>query len=89
MLIKKFTTCFDVAEKDMDIPCLLDINDMVDFKPDDKSVMTYVAYYWKIFSSSNKTQKSARKVGKVAKNQKDNFDMIHIMKKEQKLTWIY
>jgi len=44
---KNLQLAFDVAEKDLDIPQLLDINDMVDVKPDDKSVMTYVAYYWK------------------------------------------
>jgi len=71
MLTKKnLQIAFDVAEKELDIPSLLDINDMVDLKPDDKSVMTYVAYYWKKFASSNKTQKSARKVGKVAKKSK-------------------
>jgi len=87
---KNLQLAFDVAERDLDIPCLLDINDMVDCKPDDKSVMTYVAYYWKKFASSNKTQKSARKIGKVAKNQRDNFNMIHDYETRAKalLEWI-
>jgi len=44
----------------------------------------------KKFASSNKTQKSARKVGKVAKNQRDNFNMIHDYEKRAKalLGWI-
>lgn len=34
---------------------MLDVNDMVDcIKPDERSVMTYVAAYYKAFASSNK-----------------------------------
>lgn len=69
---------FDVAEKQLDIPQLLDADDIINsVKPDDKSIMTYVAYYWKKFASSNKAQKSARKIQRVAKNQKDNEQMMH------------
>jgi len=38
---------FTIADKELDIPELLDANEMVSYKPDEKSVMTYVAYYWK------------------------------------------
>jgi len=34
--------------------------------------MAYVAYYWKKFAGSNKTQKSSRKIARVAKNERDN-----------------
>jgi len=69
-------TAFDVAEKHLDIPQLLDVNDMLT-APDDKSVMTYIAYYWKKFAAGNKEKKAARKVGRVAKNQKDNEKLMH------------
>jgi Ca2+-binding EF-hand superfamily protein len=83
---------FDVAEKHLDIPQLLDINDIVNsVKPDDKSVMTYVAYYWKKFASSNKAQKSARMVGRNAKNMMDNEAMmIDYERRARKLVaWIH
>eukprot|EP00854_Cymbomonas_tetramitiformis_P015357 gene15357-18169_t len=41
--------CFDVAEKEFDIPQLLDAEDVVEFG-DEKSMMTYVSYYWKTFT---------------------------------------
>jgi Ca2+-binding EF-hand superfamily protein len=37
--------------------------------------MTYVAYYWKKFASSNKSEKQARMIARVAKNAKDNAKM--------------
>ena len=36
---------------------------MVSFKPDDKSVMTYVAYYWKAFQQYAQAEVAARRVG--------------------------
>ena len=46
---------FDAAEK-LGIHRLLDAEDMVKAKPDDKSVMTYVAYYWKAFQDMNQVR---------------------------------
>lgn len=69
---------FDVAEKHLDIPALLDANDIANSpKPDDKAVMTYVAYYWKKFASSKKGERSGRKIGKVATKQQENDKLIH------------
>jgi hypothetical protein len=52
--------------------------------------MTYVAYYWKKFASSNKTEKAARKVGRVAKNQRTNEEMETDYEKRAKnlIEWI-
>jgi len=64
---------FDIAEKHLDIPQLLEPDDLINsVRPDDKSIMAYVAYYWKKFAGSNKTQKSSRKIARVAKNERDN-----------------
>eukprot|EP01048_Picozoa_sp_COSAG05_P002785 COSAG05_NODE_120_length_17734_cov_79.637823_19_plen_517_part_00 len=55
-------TAFDVAEQEFGICKLLDADDMVKFQPDDKSVMTYVAYYWKAFQQYAQAEVSARRV---------------------------
>jgi hypothetical protein len=52
-----------VAEQEFGICKLLDAEDMVSFKPDDKSVMTYVAYYWKAFQQYAQAEVAARRVG--------------------------
>jgi len=68
---------FDLAEKHLDIPQILDAVDMVKYKPDDKAVMAYVAYYWKKFSSNQKAEKAAKKIGAAAKKQKELEAMQH------------
>jgi len=63
---------------------LLDANDLVSHKPDEKSVMTYVAYYWKKFAAGNKQQKHGRKIGKHAQNQKSNKQLENDYEKRAK-----
>lgn len=59
-------TAFDVAEKSLDIPKLLDVSDMLDVpKPDERSVITYVSLYYHVFASSMKAEAAGRKVAKV------------------------
>jgi len=57
---------FDIAAKELDIPQMLDVSDMLDVpKPDERSVMTYIAAYFHVFSASQKAETAAKRVGKV------------------------
>jgi actinin alpha len=57
---------FDIAEKHLDIPKMLDVSDMLDVpKPDERSVMTYIAAYFHVFSASQKAETAAKRVDKV------------------------
>jgi actinin alpha len=84
-------TAFDVAEKSLDIPRLLDVSDMLDMpKPDERSVMTYVSLYYHVFASSQKAEAAGRRVGKLldftAQNEKLKSD--YLDRAKRLLDWI-
>lgn len=57
---------FNVAEKDLGIPQLLDVEDVLDVpKPDERSVMAYVAQYYHVFSANRKQEIAGRRIGKL------------------------
>lgn len=56
---------FEVAQNSLDIPQLLDVEDLCDAKkPDERSVMTYVAQYFHAFSSMEHAEVNSRRVSK-------------------------
>jgi len=56
---------FDVALKHLDVPRLLDAEDIVNMpRPDERSIMTYVAQLYKVFSSLDKVETAGRRVAK-------------------------
>ncbi|CAK9301512.1 unnamed protein product [Gordionus sp. m RMFG-2023] len=66
-------TAFDVAEKHLDIPKMLDPEDIINMpKPDDKAIMTYVSCYYHAFSGGLKAETAANRICKVLKVNKDN-----------------
>ncbi|KNC98650.1 uncharacterized protein SPPG_06332 [Spizellomyces punctatus DAOM BR117] len=57
---------FDVAEQQLGIPKLFEVEDIVDVaKPDERSVMTYVAQYFHAFSAQDKMGVAGRRVGQM------------------------
>ncbi|KIO20300.1 hypothetical protein M407DRAFT_30033 [Tulasnella calospora MUT 4182] len=58
---------FDIAEQHLGIPQLLEVADLCDVeKPDERSVMTYVASYFHAFSSMDQAETVSRRVEKFA-----------------------
>ncbi|KAJ1794600.1 alpha-actinin [Coemansia sp. RSA 2399] len=69
---------FEVAERYLGIPQLLDVEDVCDAaKPDERSVMTYVAQYFHAFSSLSRAETAGRRLGKFTDVMQSVFDMQH------------
>jgi len=69
---------FDVCEKELGIPKLLDVEDIVSMpRPEEKSVMTYVAAMYKVFSAGDQAEKAGKRVGKYLDFLRAIQDMIH------------
>jgi len=62
---------FDVAERELGITKLLDVEDLVDVpKPDERSVMTYIAEFYHVFSADRKFEIAGRRIGKLVDHAK-------------------
>ncbi|GAA5813926.1 hypothetical protein MFLAVUS_007415 [Mucor flavus] len=69
---------FEIAARELNIPKLLDVEDVCDIsKPDEKSVMTYVAEYFHAFSARDEFETAGRRVAKFADVLASVWDMEH------------
>ena len=65
-----------MAEKQLGIPRLLDVDDIVNIaKPDERSIMTYVASYFHAFAKKDKYETAGRRIAKFAAIAKSIWDM--------------
>lgn len=56
---------FDIAEKHLDIPKMLDAEELVEMaKPDERSVMTYVAAFYHALAGDQKAEQAANRIAK-------------------------
>lgn len=82
---------FDVASKELDIPQMLDVSDMLDVpKPDERSVMTYIAAYFHVFSAGQKAETAAKRVDKVLdfQQQINNAKTDYVERAMKLIDWI-
>ncbi|KAK2750413.1 hypothetical protein FQN57_003893 [Myotisia sp. PD_48] len=67
---------FDLATEEIGIPDLLDVEDVCDVaKPDEKSLMTYIAYWFHAFSQLEKVENAGRRVEKFVTNMQGAWEM--------------
>jgi hypothetical protein len=67
---------FDIASKEIGIPDLLDVEDVCDVaKPDERSLMTYIAYWFHAFSQMERVENAGRRVEKFVQNMQGAWEM--------------
>lgn len=66
---------FDLAEQHLGIPKLLDAADMVMMRPDEKSVMTYVSFFWKAFAANKRKKIAGERITKVVQREQAYADL--------------
>ena len=67
---------FDIASKEIGIPDLLDVEDVCDVaKPDERSLMTYIAYWFHAFSQMERVENAGRRVEKFVQNMQGAWGM--------------
>lgn len=67
---------FDIASKEIGIPDLLDVEDVCDVaKPDERSLMTYIAYWFHAFSHMERVENAGRRVEKFVTNMSGAWEM--------------
>eukprot|EP01111_Echinosteliopsis_oligospora_P009179 TRINITY_DN264_c0_g1_i1.p1 TRINITY_DN264_c0_g1~~TRINITY_DN264_c0_g1_i1.p1 ORF type:complete len:882 (+),score=266.09 TRINITY_DN264_c0_g1_i1:86-2731(+) len=82
---------FDIAANSLDIPKMLDVNDLLDVaRPDERSIMTYVAAYFHVFSASQKAETAAKRVAKLLEfTEANNLAKTDYVEKAQALSdWV-
>ncbi|XP_050677412.1 alpha-actinin, sarcomeric isoform X1 [Leptidea sinapis] len=71
--LENLNTAFDVAEKYLDIPRMLDPDDLINTpKPDERAIMTYVSCYYHAFQGAHQAETAANRICKVLKVNQEN-----------------
>ncbi|XP_069042493.1 alpha-actinin-4 isoform X1 [Lepisosteus oculatus] len=81
--VTNLNNAFEVAEKYLDIPKMLDAEDIVNTaRPDEKAIMTYVSSFYHAFSGAQKAETAANRICKVLAVNQENE---HLMEEYEKL----
>ncbi|KAL4870335.1 hypothetical protein BDV12DRAFT_166163 [Aspergillus spectabilis] len=67
---------FEIAANEIGIPDLLDVDDVCDVaRPDERSLMTYIAYWFHAFSQLERVENAGRRVEKFVNNMHGAWEM--------------
>uniref|UniRef100_A0A3P8Z7X7 Actinin alpha 3a n=1 Tax=Esox lucius TaxID=8010 RepID=A0A3P8Z7X7_ESOLU len=89
--IGNLNTAFEVAEKYLDIPKMLDAEDIVNTpKPDEKAIMTYVSCFYHAFAGAEQAETAANRICKVLAVNQENEKLMQEYEKlaSELLEWI-
>uniref|UniRef100_A0AAQ5XV17 Actinin alpha 4 n=1 Tax=Amphiprion ocellaris TaxID=80972 RepID=A0AAQ5XV17_AMPOC len=89
--VHNLNNAFEVAEKHLDIPKMLDAEDIVGtLRPDEKAIMTYVSCFYHAFSGAQKAETAANRICKVLAVNQENEQMMEDYEKlaSELLEWI-
>ncbi|KAH8821822.1 calponin homology domain-containing protein [Xylogone sp. PMI_703] len=76
---------FDIAHQEIGIPPLLDVEDVCDVaKPDERSLMTYIAYWFHAFSQMEKVENAGRRVEKFVNSMQGAWEMQNAYERRMK-----
>ncbi|XP_066064867.1 alpha-actinin-4 isoform X4 [Chamaea fasciata] len=75
--VTNLNNAFEVAEKYLDIPKMLDAEDIVGtLRPDEKAIMTYVSCFYHAFSGAQKAETAANRICKVLAVNQENEQLM-------------
>lgn len=76
---------FKIASTEIGIPDLLDVEDVCDVaKPDERSLMTYIAYWFHAFSQLERVENAGRRVEKFVQSMQGAWEMQHAFEKRMR-----
>ncbi|KAI9824751.1 MAG: hypothetical protein M1832_001578 [Thelocarpon impressellum] len=76
---------FQIAADEIGIPDLLDVEDVCDVaRPDERSLMTYIAYWFHAFSQMERVENAGRRVEKFVQNMQGAWEMQHAFERRMR-----
>jgi actinin alpha len=88
--LENLNQAFDLADSKLNIPKILDAEDMVSMRPDEKSVMTYVSMFWKEFAANKRKNLAGERIADVVRREQALEDMSaqYVTAAEELARWV-
>ena len=68
-------TAFEIAKTHLNVPKLLDAEDLIGARPDEKSIMTYLSFIWKTFAAGKTMELAGNRITSLVEKERQNENM--------------